>query len=460
MASPHLRGVPAEILLHIASYLTNKEFRRFRHTCRHIEASLFSSFAFDFFSKRQFCFTEFSLQALVDISQSRLGPSLTHLVIHLEHAPTEWAFWPSTSAPPSLDEDLMERFRFLTSTGIDVEMLTEAFKSLTNLRTIGIRDFNSKNCLRGETEMHSYGSRTYHKHFMCTLEQPQPHDGQQRTFGNYETKTHIHHVIWSLLRALGLAKKARPSRLEVILHKCQLSTAVLGPIPRRLEPTVLPVIANLKTILLDGITGPYPMMLANFLLKAADLKHLRLNFQGMKAEDIKEVLSWLADGPYDQTDAEDRSVLGPLGWPLPPAFPHLQHLDIGMAKVNQDTLVNLYSRYRATLRYISLHKVELQCEWPCGSDGEVNGWILLFREIAKLNLDLSQLRLSRILLTYIHQGYHHRPDTWVPVVTRFTDQVVALRVWTKSDMGHEMQGVLDAFAPQYLNLVSPPRVGP
>ena len=66
-ASDLLR-LPPELMLHISTYLTTIELGSFRLTCKDVERNLFKSFALEFFTKRQFMITQFSLEALAGIA--------------------------------------------------------------------------------------------------------------------------------------------------------------------------------------------------------------------------------------------------------------------------------------------------------------------------------------------------------------------------------------------------------
>jgi len=155
MGSPILK-VPLEVLLHITSSLTTPEYGSFRRTCKTIETCLFSSFALEFFTKRKFMFTEFSLQTLVDISKSRFSSHITHVIFGLErpqllHTPPR-----SDIAHLSVQDCVNYNYTLLTASGTrpfilagrDIELLAEAFVSLSNLKTIGVRDFNSRSRYR------------------------------------------------------------------------------------------------------------------------------------------------------------------------------------------------------------------------------------------------------------------------------------------------------------------------
>jgi hypothetical protein len=150
---PCLLSLPLEVLLQITSNLTTPEYGKLRSTCTHIEATLFSSFSREFFSKRQFMLTEFSLQALVDISKTRLSSSLRHVIFGLEQpsltsfpSAGQVAANPQSNMHVQKNRLLQEYVDYMTliNTGRDVEMITEAFSNLANLETVGMRDFNSR----------------------------------------------------------------------------------------------------------------------------------------------------------------------------------------------------------------------------------------------------------------------------------------------------------------------------
>lgn len=80
-ASP-LAQLPAEVLTRITRWLPTPDLSAVRLTCRAIERKTFASWSYEFFRKRQFMITTFSLQTLVDIAKhDQLGPMLTHVCI-------------------------------------------------------------------------------------------------------------------------------------------------------------------------------------------------------------------------------------------------------------------------------------------------------------------------------------------------------------------------------------------
>lgn len=141
-----LTSIPLEVLLQITSYLTTPEYGILRLTCASVEATLYSSFTKEFFSKKQFMMARFSLQPLIAISKSRLSDCLEHVIFGLERPitnvqPVSGSDASSTSSNRLYNECL--DYTTLVNSGLDVDMLCEAFSNLKTLKTIGMRDFDS-----------------------------------------------------------------------------------------------------------------------------------------------------------------------------------------------------------------------------------------------------------------------------------------------------------------------------
>ncbi|CAJ2513491.1 Uu.00g016100.m01.CDS01 [Anthostomella pinea] len=412
-----LLPMPLEVLTHITSYLTTPEYCALRRTCKHIEASLFKDFAREFFSKRQFCIAEFSLQALVDIAQSRFGPSLTYLVINLERPTLKFVDqWILPGLPPS---ELAARknqhiavwrgHKNLIDTLRHVDLLAEALQKLPNLETVGMRDFNSRTRYRDGTVWHSYGTQT---ETTFRFERPSGTPGERAP--DSESASYIRHVFLAILTALGRMNGhtdcAKPQRLEVILRHAQLSDGAFD-IPPHLEASISSVLANLKAIFLD-LNSIFPMaetnvmthhgyMLSQFLLRAQPLEHLRLNFQGCHQDGTKDILSWLSQTPQAANVLPTQGdLLKHLLKPVPAPDFSLKHLEIGFTEADPlepKLLLSLYKRYSKTLRTTALHKVALR--GPHQATEKVNIWAKFFDQLAELDLQLSRILLSNVSQT-------------------------------------------------------------
>ncbi|RYP69033.1 hypothetical protein DL771_006359 [Monosporascus sp. 5C6A] len=427
--SSRLLSVPLEVLLHISSYLTTPEYGVLRLVCKHLEASFFNAFAKEFFSKRQFMFTEFSLQALVGISRSRLAPCLKYLIISVERPTSSALVEPDETVRNTGQYEKFSRFKeefmshqSLKSTGRDFELLAEALQNLSGVRTVGVRDYSSNGRFRDGAGAlwSSYGAPTLY---------------QQTGFRTNNASFNYHslyqcHVFQTILRALGKSPKVNAERFEVILRYNTLPDQAFY-IPQHLAPTLAPVLANLKALYLDlgdsmpptryasgdGVQCCYSVALMEFLSKLPALEQLRLNFQHYGSVHASELLQWLSkrpDGPEDRSGLAlpEQRALQAANTPKPPRpvdFPRLNQIDLGFITVKLHILVELYKRYQSTLRSISLHKVTL-C--PTGLDqttfGPPNGiqrvnlWAQLFDKISKSGLDLSSISLRSLKQQYSH----------------------------------------------------------
>ncbi|KAK7757743.1 hypothetical protein SLS62_000121 [Diatrype stigma] len=412
-----LMVMPQELLLLICSYLTTPEYGMLRRSCKHLEASLFRAFAKEFFTKRQFMFTEFSLQALVDISRSRYGPYLTYLIIGVERPkllmpngtiPVGRTRLHASLLPP--EDERYNKYReailsheLLISSGQDHEMLVQALENLPNLTTIGMRDWSSNTRHRdGETaKWNSYGKTTFLRETGMNLART------SRASRSSSSDIYPPHVFRTILRALGKSK-TRPERFEVILRQASLEDSTFY-LPRYLESTITPVLSNLKALFLDlnnCFPGPRSdntprspsFELKEFLCKAKSLEHLRLNFQHWDSpSDYRQLLQWLSMHPDSFQNQQASSIT--MGTPRDPIrFANLSRIDIGFVDIHPGDLIRLYKTYDSTLRSIGLHGVILRAENHEGEDagwkGKINLWVKLLDMLSVAGLaQLSEISI-------------------------------------------------------------------
>ncbi|KAH8675430.1 hypothetical protein BX600DRAFT_172250 [Xylariales sp. PMI_506] len=442
-SSSRLLTMPLEILQHISHQLTTLDYGCLRLTCKHVEASLYPAFAREFFSKRQFMLTEFSLQALVDISKSRLSPGLKHVVINVERP------MPPTSAPghgqqipdPRNSRHAREYIEHvaLVDTGHDVEMLAEAFGNLANLETVEVRDFNSQSRHRDfqhTGEWRSYGAPTYMHATGSALENRLPNWPQQ---GNL----HVNHTFMGVLRALGRTK-SRPPRFEVNLRNSGLSDAAFN-VPKYVEPGVLPVLGTFQDLYLDVKVDRYTDFMVQdrnypgfylrlFLSRLQQLERLRLNFQFSRTEDVNGIFSWLCEPP--EVGSVD-TLYGGLIEQMPPiTFRKLEQLDIGKVFIHWDVLFSLLKKYRDTLRGIDFHRVNLTHAQDRPNE---HLWARFFDRLTKVDFNFRHIRLSSI-----GQGRSFKQQI------NFKDTQSRTRTWE----GHDWVGALKDFKD---NLIEKPQ---
>lgn len=434
-----LLTIALEVLLQITSYLTTPEYGNMRLVCRHLDAFLLKSFAHEFFTKKAFMLTEFSLQALVDISTSCFAPSLKYLIINVERPSPPSSHNHHNNAAditPDIVRDITREYycshKGLVSSGQDVELITEALRNLPNLETFGLRDFPSSGRYRdgGDEFWHPYGASTFQQQTGLQLSRPRYPAFSGHRYS--EDEEYISHLFLTSLRALKNAKMTNcPTRFEVILRHNNLPDLAFS-IPRCVEPDILPVLQDLKVLFLDlgrstfpprvvkkgATTEDFPgLLLAVFLSKLQSLIHLRLNFRDCSHNATTPFFKWLAQSSLDTsqdstppTSSQGASVGNELQSRVPqlpqaPSLPLLEELNIGMVTVSPVSLLNILGRYRSSLRRICLHKVILQ--HSASASQAANGgnlWASFLRQTARPGTKLTAIELSELKQHHNHDA--------------------------------------------------------
>jgi len=135
-----LLTLPLELLIAVSVYLPTPDLSALRLTCKQVEKSLYEWFAKEFFTKKQFMLTEKSLQAFIDISKHvSFSKKLTHVIIGTDVYGDSIAAFKDEEAAACWVQGYRDQ-KALISTAVDYEMLVEAFRSLPNLQTVGLRD--------------------------------------------------------------------------------------------------------------------------------------------------------------------------------------------------------------------------------------------------------------------------------------------------------------------------------
>jgi hypothetical protein len=413
--------VPLEILLRVQYHLTTPELCSLRLSCRSIEQSLFNTFSREFFTKKQFMLTEYSLQALIDISLSpRLSDCLTHVIISLDHLSPDLSL-----ISPAMRPDHLVAFGnqlVLQSIGRDREMLTTAFQNLKHLTTVGIRDYNSRRRTRDGpgVEWRSYGATTVIQTTgtrNAILSTGDGHFGQS-----------LGRVFTCVLHALAAAN-SRPAEIEVLKKFGAGLRDISFNLPQSCEATALPVLQNLSTLLIPvefshvpfqthGNTG-MPLvqpdfMLRNFLSKVQNLKHLRINFDSSHGS-CTNLLRWLAV-PHNNNNgsasnnlsvAADDSSTPVAIFPPSVGFPYLNELNLGFARFQPNDLAAVVAKLAPTLKRIELWKITLvhpEARIPSdfsSDSNKINLLALLFHQLRNIpGLNLIHLKFGHIFQEY------------------------------------------------------------
>lgn len=453
--------MPLEILQQIARPLSTPEYGNLRLSCKHMEASLLNGFSKEFFTKRQFMLTNFSLQALVDISKSRFGEGLKHVIIHVERPSQRSLIHHSdTYIPPTLEaqvkrnrsrDELTDHLALLDS-GRDVDLLAQAFANCRNLKTVEIRDFNSQSRYRDRPNVRwrSYGAPTYELQTAANLEISTNYHFPQRSD---DQVNYISRLFQNILRALGKTT-TRPKRFEVNLRHCGMSDKAFR-IQSYDRPAILPVLKCLEDLHLDlnsdfvpaFIAGQdanregtqcYSYFLRQFLAHVDEIQLLRLNFQFFRAQDSRDFLQWLSRSPEATPAAVSQSkILSPdlqASLPVSPPpllFKSLKQLEIGKIVVEPKTLLALLRKHKTTLKGLVLYRVGLLDKHP--GDERVNQWARFFAAMGKLDLNITYMFLS-ILGQEKERGEHIRK-------VGFKEHPTSRRIWS----GQDLDGALNDF---------------
>lgn len=419
-ASAPILRLPLELLVSIAAGLTTPELCALRLTCRLVEELLYVTFTSEFFTKKQFMITDVSLQALIDISRSRLGLNLRHLHIGLDR-------FPDRLRQPLADDDRHRKFRqrysdylILWDTGTHRTMLTEALRNLSNLEEIVIRDFNSHKRTRDgpNAEWTSYGANTIFNETGVRLKQGGsiPGRGCSQTFA-------------VVLLALGDAAVC-PKGIQVMSHNRNRLWDYAFHIPRFMEPSVAPVLDKLEKLHLsidlswmsslsesanDALVTGRPQsdthsdtqLLRRFLRRTPNLKDLRINERWDQNPSLSDFLEWLAAPAPSQDYASSAGDEGDKMTPPPVALSHLEHLSLGCMIVGPQTLLQVIRKFAPHLQGLELWKISLHRSLPPGSDPNdpprSNFWVDFMNQLKQVAwADFRHFKAGMLKQTYTH----------------------------------------------------------
>lgn len=438
--------IPLEVLLRITCFLGTPDLGRVRLTCRSIEQSLDTTFIKEFFTRKQFMLSDHSLQALIDISKSRLGVHLRMVHFGLDHYPPPTAV--RRTANDQYEKRQLERYAdmfTLWSTGYQRDMLAEAFRNLPNLEDVVIRDFNSRKRARDGPffQWTSYGSTTANRETDSNIIQNRYNSREQKFTSNFSSQ-----VFSAVLMALGQAG-ARPKGIEVMARNNNHLKSFAFNIPPYMEASVLPVLQNLEKLHLDVnmiwrtepvVSAPDPnlllasdFMLCKFLLNTTHLRHLRINEAGKDDIRLSGFLIWLAKSPTATpptitpptatppsatatTTTMATTITGiPVPVPAPllvlpsPTLSHLEELNLGFMHVEASWVLNVVRKVAPTLKRLQLWKLTLRRGLPdnhVGAPPKVNFWGKFLERLK----GIPGLELRHIMVGSVQQHWYSRPS--------------------------------------------------
>ncbi|KAI5196051.1 hypothetical protein E4T42_07093 [Aureobasidium subglaciale] len=374
-----LVDLPPELLLRISAYLTTIELGNFRLISKHVENTIFDSFAREFFTKKQFMLEQVSLQALVDISNHpTLAPRLAEVVISTHVFPSDHEL--ATPCGKAMYEAGYASHDVLLATGQALNMLSDAFSKLPNLRTIGLRDYNGRGRFRdgdlatwkswawsfGWEDMSAYSPAGQ---FLRPLVLISPEA-----------------ILPLVFYALGQAKVS-PESVHIFLRKhARLTPRSFDILNGYLGEKVRPVLGEIKELMLaigpdtpqsyfrsDPSNGHGPATdapLTRLLERTPKLETLRLNFDPRQSFAAR-FLDWLGDPVSGQAHPSTSLVTQPV------LLPRLSALELGMLSISADVLLKVLTKF--DLQSFSLWKVTLD---DVSESGEEDHWQPLLYDLA------------------------------------------------------------------------------
>lgn len=460
--SPFL-NVPVEILLRISFFLTTTELNTLRLTCRGIESWLFPSYAQEFFSKKQFMLTAESLQALVDISNSRLAHHLKHIIIGLD-CYIGGQFNIHNRLRQTLFCEGYHAQQALIWTGQAGRMLTEAFRNLKPT-TVGLRDYYS-DARRGRDGGNacwaSYGATTVLNQTGVSLLMPVTLPGAPLPSPSALLADEWPSKVFLLVMSSLGAAEAHPEAIEMLSRRCHPLRALAFHLPGYLHPTVTPVLRNLRSLFLaldltpdynpnvhhvpvpmggvaGAVSGSYDpnyvidngpdaelivmercpdFPLRMFLGHLSNLQHLRLNF-GLHRTSPSDFLTWLGSPVPANTDTVTvNAATTTLPRQVDPvSLPKLEKLDLGHVVVSPHVVLRLLRKFAPTLRRLELWRVSLEADYPdtvgySAGDGQLsrdppNLWAWLLKNMRAVPLQLHHLMIGHPSQRARERRSHH-----------------------------------------------------
>ncbi|KAL7915302.1 hypothetical protein GGI35DRAFT_436577 [Trichoderma velutinum] len=457
-----LLQVPAEILDRITWHLTTPELCNLRITCKSVEEALYYSFTAEFFTRKQFMVSEFSLGALKDISKSRFAGHLRHVHFGLNQIKPS-----DTSAISSgvQTEDQRGLFQLrlveqdtLWSLGLVSKYMAEAFARLPNLESVVVRDFNSRRRSRDGPHAHwlSYGTQTMMKEIAV---RPTSHGAFSLNSTHFD---YVDHLFRAVIHALAMAK-ASPKAIEVMERQGNPLTDFAFHIHPDFEADIAPVLRSLKRLHLSleanpnsslGLDKPYHRLnLTKFLRHCDGLEELRINGRHNHynnfndRNNLNSLYDWLtAAESTSETEAQKETISPSLDGPTsdflllnaPTKFPRLENISLGMTSFAVDDLVRFIAKFADTVQFLELWRIRLVSDDRSLEKDQVIGTRgALFKELLNKLLNIPGLNLRHIKLGMLQQSWHS-PSTG-KLINDVTFKPTAKTPDEDVDTGVEMQ---------------------
>ncbi|KAI1093690.1 hypothetical protein F5B19DRAFT_449377 [Rostrohypoxylon terebratum] len=407
MAPANLTTMPLEVLLEITSYLDAPSHCALRLTCRGIEAALFRTFAQDYFRKITIMRTEFSLQALVDISESRFGPYLQHVIISTRLLSPKRAFTGRRLPRNERDHGLVKYNQMcsdqfvLLETSYDQELLVEAFRNL-NLQVIEVSE--TAPSYSPNRFLPIYGTSHIFRETSVDIKLDDISSYSNIRKPNAKC---VHNVLFALGKA-----GARPKRFGIETNYSRFDDESLN-IPPFMTKAVWPVLSNLEAIdirvgarsmasipmgMPDGSDRLETYYLRKFLAQSTQIKRLRIehiyHFDGF--------FRWVSASSLDNRSGKFHG-LEPA---QPPVFTQLQELELGWFQTRFEDIADIVEKFSTTLRKLTLH--DLTIILPDPTKQQFEDWPTTIENLAQKCSCLEEVSFSRIAVESGHMRRYIR----------------------------------------------------
>lgn len=301
-------SLPAEILGEIGAALAIEDYAHLRLTCKQVDDFTFPYFARQFFHRRKFFRGPTSLDALLQISQSRIAPYLEHFVLGTELLERD----------PPADSSHLDKTAYLSAycdqtsllgSGWDRDALSTAFSNLPNLRAVEVEDFDDREKFDWDTGQlvntmnGGYGLQT----LLDNLGFDRPRLPHQR-HSAHQWVLCVHTLLSALARSTARPRKLRVTGREMGAE--YMSSDALGVdddafrIPPFLRPSVVPMVEALEELELD-VHNRYIYPLMNSAESASFRTRNLREFLGMPKKLRKLRIRRFACGQLDGSDQQD-----------------------------------------------------------------------------------------------------------------------------------------------------------
>ncbi|CAK7274589.1 hypothetical protein SEPCBS119000_006251 [Sporothrix epigloea] len=444
-----LSRLPVELLLRVTRHLKTTDLCAVRQCSRTLESALHHFFLQEFFQRKQFMLTEYSLQTLLDMARHPvISQTLRRVSIGLEEYCVVNQEYPEDEQQAAfLIRAVVEQHAIMTN-GRAMRLLAAAFSLLPNLETVQLRDYDSPTRFRdGPHEAwQSYG-----------VQRSRSQLGEnarlvfRKTFcPHFSTRAFV-----IMMTALAQAN-VRPPKLEVLiktrLNGLGCAAFDLIPAPRLSLPGggaagkddgeddvyVVDVLAGLRRLHLKlqfnldfygtdnhvAFNAPYDgeskrqvtaerLPLNAWLAHCPNVEWFRLNLEEL-ADDYNNIflsqlgLALPAHYPLPPGSAASRDITLPFA-------SHLRRFDLGMASCYGDVLLQLLRRM-PTLEHLSLWRFSMlmKASSPHGT------WEHFLKALAKdpLCKQLKKMVLSQLRTVTFHYTYSSMQRTHIVSLNR------------------------------------------